>query len=126
MKDQNEIFFHFSGPNLKHIGKKLDNMIFSSYWRKTTYKKHFTNLTSLENYLLFLYPLMYSWTEEETIQTRKYHVTYLFEMICKSVNCNDQLSRTFTKPTRTSARGSFQRKHSEVNQMSLPFWGLRP
>ena len=97
----------------------------SSYWHKTTYKKHFTNLSSLENYLLFLYPLMYSLTKEETIQTRKYHVTYLFEMICKSVNCNDLLSCMFTKPTRTSARESFQRKHSEVNQMSLSFWGLR-
>jgi hypothetical protein len=34
--------------------EKLDNMIFSIYWRKTTHKKHFTHLSSLEKCLLFL------------------------------------------------------------------------
>jgi hypothetical protein len=46
-------------------------MIFCCYWRKTTHKKNFTNLSSLEKCILFLCPLIYSLIEAETIQRKK-------------------------------------------------------
>jgi hypothetical protein len=80
IKDQNEIFFHFLSQisNIFEKVKNLDNMIFCCYWRKTTHKKHLTNLSSLEKCLLFLCPLMYSLIKKETRQRRKEPVTYLF------------------------------------------------
>jgi hypothetical protein len=38
-----------------------------------------------------------------------------------AVNSNKN-TRTFIKPTRTAARGSFQRQHLEDNRKRLPFW----
>jgi hypothetical protein len=117
MKVQNERYLCIFLSKSQTYWKKLDNMIFSCYWRKTIQKKHFTNLNSLEKWLLFLFPLMYSLIAKDTI-------TYLFVMIRKSVMKNSMVesllsllghlgiltnpydavnsnknSRTFTKPT---------------------------
>jgi thiamine pyrophosphokinase len=58
--------------------EKLDNMIFSVHWRKTTQKE--------ENIFV---SFICSLNEEETIQRRKYPVTYLFVMIQKSVTISN-------------------------------------
>jgi hypothetical protein len=80
--------FIFWSTDLKDTEQNDYIYFFSCYWRKTTQKKHFTNLSSPEKCLLFLCPLMYSLIEEETIQKNK-KSSYI-PFFNDSQICNDQ------------------------------------
>jgi thiamine pyrophosphokinase len=90
--------------------EKLDNMIFSVYWRKTTQKTfHPSQFTRKMSTIFVLF--ICSLNEEGTIQRRKYPVTYLFVMIRKSVTISNMAISNETLNGRKPSLSAWSLEH---------------